>query len=231
MKPTLIGSCVAVLFPLIAGAQTDFAEAVNAGTRKLIMRYPDAAGARADFSRALELARTADEKARAIAGAAGSFYVGREPGRGRAEDAKILAMDGISPGQKVDAQLRVAESFMGYRFPAAPDYTTARSEYGKALTMPGASPDHRVKARFCLAGAFAVDKMYADARAEYAKVLAMTDATVEQKVEARYKIGANYRAEGDFEKARAEYAKILRMQGISPEYRATVEERLRTIYR
>ena len=231
MKPMLIGSCLAVLFPLIAGAQTDFAEAVNAGTRKLGMRYPDGAGARADFSRALELARTADEKARAIAGVAASFYVGREPGRGRAEDAKILAMDGIGPGHRVDAQLRIAESFMGYRFPAAPAYAKARVEYGKALTMAGASLDHSVKARFGLAGAFAVDKMYAEARAEYAKVLAMTDTTVEQKVEARYNIGSNYRAEGDFGKARAEYAKILQMQEVSPEYRAIVEERLKTIYR
>lgn len=231
MKPTHIGSCLAVLFPLTVGAQTDFAEAVNAGTRKLAMRYADAAGARADFTRALGLAGTADEKARAIASLAGSFYVGREPGKGRAEDAKVLAMDGISPGQKVDAQLRIAESFMGYRFPAAPDYAKARLEYGKALTMPGASPEHKVKARFGLAGAFAADKMYAEARAEYAKALAMTDATVEQKVEARYQIGSNYRAQGDFGKARAEYAKILQMQGVSPEYRATVEERLRTIYR
>jgi len=231
MKLTLIGSCVAVCFCLAAGAQTDFANAVKAGTRKLKARYPDAAGARADFSRALELAETANQTARAIAGVADSFYVGRDPEKGRAEDAKILAMTDISPGLKVDAQLRIAESFMGYRFPAAPDYAAARAEYRKVLTMPGASADQGVKAMFGLAGAFAVDKMYAEARAEYAKVLATEDATLEQKLEARYSIGSNYRAEGDFENARAEFAKILQMQGVSPEFREVVEERLRTIYR
>jgi len=217
-------------FSLIAAAQANFKEAIGAGTKKMRVREPDVEAARADFTKALELAQNEVEKAEAIQNIADTYYRGREYEKARAEDGKIVKLKGSTSKQKIEAQFRIAESFMGYRFQEKPDYAQSRVEHAKILNMEGATPDDKAKAIFGVGDAFATEKKYAEARAEYAKIVKMQDIKPEIKVEAQYNIGANYRAEGNFDMARTAYGKILQMDEATPEYKEKVEQRIRTIY-
>ena len=215
---------------IVAEAQVSFKEALNAGTQKMKAREPDFAAARADFTKALELAKDDIEKAQATASIADTYYRSREYEKARAEDTKILDIKGSTVRQKIDAQFRIAESFMGYRFQEKPDYAKAREEYAKVLNMQGATSDDKAKAIFGIGDSFATERKYAEARSQYAKIVEMKDVKPETRVEAQYNIGANYRAEGNFDMAKAEWAKILKMDEATAEYKEKVEQRIRTVY-
>lgn len=231
MKSTLTAFGLIACLTSIAGTETDFAKALDAGTQRMKARKPDFLAARADFSKALELAQSDTQTVQAVIGLADTYYSGREYEQARAEDAKVLAIKGSTARQRVDAQFRIAGSFMGYRFLEAPDYAQARVEYGKILSMADALPDDKARAILGIGNALSTEKKYAEARAEYVKVAAMKDIEPELKIEAQYNIGSGYRAEGNFDKAKAEYAKILNMEEATPECRELVEHRIMTIYR
>lgn len=231
MKSTLMTFGLLACLTAIAGVEADFARALNAGAQKMKVRSPDFMAAREDFSKALGLARNDTQTAQAARGIADTYYMGREYEEARAEDAKISAMKGSTSKQKVDAQLRIADSFMGYRFQEVPDYARARVEYRKVLSIADATPDDRARAVLGIGGAFATERKYAEARAEYAQAVNMKNVSPELRAEAQYNIGSGYRAEGKFDKAKAEYAKILEMADTTAEYRGKVEQRIRAIYR
>ncbi len=230
MKKMVLVLGLMLCFGLALEAQVNFKQAIDEGTKKMKVREPDFAAARADFTKALELASNDSEKTLATINIADTYYRGREYEKARAEDAKILGIKGSTAKQKIDAQFRIAESFMGYRFQEKPDYARSRAEYAKVLNMEGATPDDKAKAVFGMGDSYATEKKYAQARAEYAKIVQMKDIKPEMKVEAQYNIGADYRAEGNFDMAKAEWAKILKMDEATPEYKEKVEQRIRTVY-
>jgi len=241
MKSILAALCLISCACCTLKAQADFAGAMEAGELKMggrkvkwgatyFVSPENIEAARKDFAKALEMARDDREKASAMEGLADTFYLGMEYEKARSEDSKILLLKGSTPGQRIDAQFRIAESFMGYRFKEMPDFPRARAGYSKVLNMDGVSPENKAMAIFGAGRSFSAERKYAEARAEYAKIFEVEGVRPGLKVEAQYNIGANYRAEGKFDMAREAYAKILEMKEAGPSYREIARLMIENIY-
>ena len=159
-----------------------------------------------------------------------ALYAEMKYDQGRAADTEIVDAK-VSPAEyKIDALLRLGESFLAYRYLEQPDYLRARRAFAEVLAMADADADSRAQALLGIGDAFAAERQYAEAGAEYEKAAALEWIKPELEVEAQYRIGSNERAQGKFERARDAYAKILRMPEAGGEYKEMVEQRIRAVY-
>ena len=177
------------------------------------------AEARKDFEEARRLALTNTEKAEAQIGIALTFEAEKNYPAARTELAAVLAMQDLSAGLKVQAQMSFGRSSARGSAAKMSEARRAHADaiiaYGKISDMAGASPGQRAEAKMAIAHTLLAMKSYADARAELLDILEAKGLPTAAAAAAQLSLGKTYFLERNYTAARMELARALTMDGLS----------------
>jgi tetratricopeptide (TPR) repeat protein len=136
---------------------------------------------------------------------AGLLLGEKKTGEARAEYARIAALPGAEPADKVTAMLAIADTYLREK-----DYAKAEALYAEISASTEATPQSRVAAAHGLFASLQNQKKNEEARAVYLKALEMPDLPAKgEKARFLFNIGKSYEEEKNLEKSSEIYARIL----------------------
>lgn len=243
---------IGVTVPVALAQYNDIHQAGQAKMRAA--RYAEA---RQDFEQALKLTTNAAEQADTQIAIGLTYNAEKKYAVARTEFEKVLAIQGIAPARKVQAQMNIGRSWerdcadkMGEANRA---YADAIIAYSRVADIAGVSSGQKYDAMMAVANTFMTIKNYGEAgvelrkiiqtrefpaggkalarlflgkcrfyecnyaaaRDEFVKAMAMKELSDSNKAEAQLYIGLSYYHAQEYERAKLELQKVLAMPGVS----------------
>lgn len=164
--------------------------------------------AREAFTNALELAATADEKAKSRLGVGSSYAGEKQFESARKEFIEVIQM---KPKAFIrdSARLEIAQSYA-----AEKKFDRARQELSALIKEEGVDSNIKATARFDMAQTYLDEKKFDEARTLYAQMIEGAKPNDPMTLVVRISIANSYLAERKMEQARKAYQELLQTGGI-----------------